>query len=149
MELNSSAFTNNQRIPKRFTCKGANINPPLSFSEISEEALQLALIMEDLDEQTRENFTHWLVYGISPSLSQISENFTSSLIVQGKNDFGEIKYSGPCPPSKTHRYAFTLFALSEEVDLNTGIDKEELLEEIEDQIIDQAQLIGLFNKRWV
>jgi Raf kinase inhibitor-like YbhB/YbcL family protein len=31
---------------------------------------------------------------------------------QGRNDFGRIGWGGPCPPSGTHRYTFTLYALA-------------------------------------
>ena len=65
MELRSSAFTNNTRIPARFSRDGENVSPPLEWAGLPDEAVELALICEDPDAP-RGTFVHWLVGGIAP-----------------------------------------------------------------------------------
>ena len=149
MIITSSAFRHNQRIPKKYTCQGENINPPLNFADFAESTVQLALIMEDPDAILKPNFTHWVVYDIDPSMPKIVENHIfPSDINQGKNDFNEIGYSGPCPSSGTHRYIFKLFSLDEDLDMALGAEKEDLLLRMDGHILETAELIGLYNKDW-
>ncbi len=138
MKIQSPAFQNNELIPAKYTCTGENIAPDLSFSEIPEETKSLALIVDDPDAPSGD-FVHWLVWNIDPS-GDISSG------VQGKNDFGENKYGGPCPPSGVHRYFFKLFALDSTLDIPTSSTKADLLSAIEGHILAQSKLIGKFSK---
>ena len=71
-------------------------------------------------------FTHWLVWNIDPTTSQLGENSVPAGAAQGTNDFGRIGYGGPCPPAGTHRYYFRLFALDQKIDLKPGRQTERL-----------------------
>src|ERR1051326_9583296 len=76
----------------------------------------LALIVDDPDAPVGL-FTHWIVWNIDPQTNRISEGTTPSGAVQGKNDFGDVGYGGPPPPSRTHRYFFKVFALDQALNL--------------------------------
>jgi len=71
----------------------------------------LVLIMDDPDAL---GFAHWIAYAIPPGTTRLAENAgaPSSRMAQGTNDFGRVGYGGPCPPSGSHRYVFTLYALA-------------------------------------
>ena len=103
--LSSAAFHAAGMIPARFTCKGANVNPPLALPGIPAGAKSLVLIVDDPDAPG-VLFTHWLVWNIAPSRAEIVAASVPSGAVQGTNDFGKVGYDGPCPPSGTHRYFF-------------------------------------------
>ena len=103
--ISSPAFKAGGTIPALFTCKGANQNPPLRFGGIPKEAKSLALIVDDPDAPG-SLFTHWLVWNINLTATQLGENSVPAGAAQGTNDFGRIGYGGPCPPSGTHRYYF-------------------------------------------
>ena len=100
MKLTSTAFEQNQPIPVRYTCDGVNHNPPLTFSQVPQEAHSLVLVVEDPDAP-RKVFTHWLVYNLPPSTQQIREHEVPPQSKQGMTDFGTRGYGGPCPPSGT------------------------------------------------
>jgi len=116
MKVTSSAFQQGANIPSKFTCDGANTNPPLQISDVPAEAKSLVLIVDDPDAPSGL-FTHWAVWNISPQATTIAEGSTPKG-AQGTNDFGKSGYGGPCPPSGAHRYYFRVFALDRELDLH-------------------------------
>ena len=95
MELKSPDFKNNEYIPKKFTCRGENINPALIIDEIPAETKSIALIFDDSDAPMG-TWVHWVVFNI-PVVSSIKENSVPGK--QGINDFSRLNYGGPCPPS--------------------------------------------------
>src|SRR5258706_16356873 len=102
LKVQSIAFSDKGHIPKKYSCDGENINPPLEISNIPGEARALALIMEDPDAP-RGVFDHWLLWNI-PLKEPIAEK--SNQGISGTNSFGATGYGGPCPPSGSHRYYF-------------------------------------------
>ncbi len=142
MKLTSPAFKAKEMIPQKYTCQGQDINPPLLIDDMPDNAESLALIVEDPDAPAG-NWVHWIVYGI-PVIDRIQENSVPG--TQGKNDFDKLDYGGPCPPSGVHRYFFRLYALDTTLNLEEGIDKDTLVNAMEDHILDQAELVGRFGK---
>ncbi len=145
MKLQSPNFKNNGYIPSKHTCDGYDVSPALQITDVPENTNSLALIVEDPDAEGKD-FTHWLVWNISPSEIFINEGQVPVNAVQGINDFGNIGYDGPCPPSGIHRYFFQLHALNDFLNLKEGSKKDELKKIIQDKIIASAKLIGLYAK---
>ena len=143
MKLTSPNFENNGYIPEKFTCQGEDINPVLIIEGVPEGAKSLALIVDDPDAPVG-TWVHWVVYDI-PVVSCIEEASVPGK--QGGNDFGRKDYGGPCPPSGTHRYFFKIYALAQKLDLEKGVSKAELEKAMHDHILDQAELIGLYEKQ--
>jgi Raf kinase inhibitor-like YbhB/YbcL family protein len=142
LQLSSAAFLDGQHIPAKFTCDGENKSPQLEVGNIPEGTQSLALIVEDPDAPNG-TWTHWLIWNIKP-IHEIMENEAPG--IQGKNDFGNNNYGGPCPPSSTHRYYFRLYALSQKLNLPEGATKEELLQAIEPVKLAKAELMGKYNR---
>jgi len=142
MKISSPEFENNQFIPKKFTCQGKDINPTLIIEDIPEEAISLALIVDDPDAPMGM-WVHWVIFDI-PVVGRIEENSIPGK--QGINDFGRKDYGGPCPPSGTHRYYFKIYALDAMLNLQEGMSKKELERVMEGHILDKAELIGLYKK---
>jgi len=143
MKITSPAFEDGDMIPATYTCDSDNVNPPLVISDVPEGTQSLALIMDDPDAPG-EAFTHWIMWNIPPSTKRIEENEWLDGAEQGMNDGGDLGYSGPCPPEGIHRYYFKLYALSAVLDLKGEINKELLEREINDNLIEEAELIGLY-----
>ncbi len=142
MRLTSPAFSHNQMIPKKYTCQGQDINPPLVITDIPERSKSLVLIVDDPDA-SGGNWDHWLVYNIAPT-PEIKENSVPG--TQTRNDFGRVNYGGPCPPSGTHRYFFKLYALDTTLVLK-GVPSKEALEKVmQGHILGKTELIGLYQK---
>ena len=145
MIISSPAFQNNSTIPAKYTCDGENINPPLEFFEIPKNTKSLVLIMDDPDALIG-TWTHWTLWNINPDIKTIKENSVPNNSIQGKTS-RENCYSGPKPPSGTHRYFFKLYALDTILNLDPQSTIDILSREIQGHIIDQTELIGLYSAK--
>lgn len=143
MRISSPAFEENQMIPAIYTCDSDNVNPPLIISDIPEEAQSLAIIMDDPDAPGG-TFTHWLMWNIPPQTKMIEENDWPQGAEQGINDGRDLGYMGPCPPTGIHHYHFRIYALSKRLDLKGEINRKELEREIENNLIEKAELVGIY-----
>ena len=146
MKISSSAFKENDTIPKKFTSDDANISPPLHIEDIPSRAKSLALVVEDPDAQSG-NFHHWVLFNMSPRTTEIHENSVPVMATQGRNDFGELEYGGPKPPDGEHHYFFNLYALDTVLSLPRGADSKTLEGEMKGHIVDQASLMGRYARK--
>jgi Raf kinase inhibitor-like YbhB/YbcL family protein len=145
MRILSSAFLNNQEIPKKHTCDGENVNPPLTIAETPTNAKSLVLIVDDPDAPTG-TWVHWVVFNIDAKTKEIAENSVPTGAILGKNDFGKLAYGGSCPPSGTHRYFFKLYALDTILSLPEGVTKAEVEKTMKEHVLDRGELIGLYKR---
>ncbi|MDP2855727.1 MAG: YbhB/YbcL family Raf kinase inhibitor-like protein [bacterium] len=145
IKLTSSAFENNQLIPAKYTCDGKDVNPPLRISEVPAGAQSLVLIVDDPDAP-RGIWDHWIVYNINPQNTPIEENSVPEGSIQVVNSFGKKFYGGPCPPSGTHHYYFKLYALDTKLEQDIS-SKKELENAMENHILAQSELIGLYQRK--
>jgi len=144
MTITSTAFQNDEEIPREYGFDGRNVNPPLTFSEVTSEAKSLALILEDPDAPGGV-FVHWILYSMSPATLQVLEGELPRGAKQATNDYGTVGYGGPRSPSGTHRYVFKLFALDDLLDELRATDgREAFYEAVEGHILDEAVITGLF-----
>jgi len=143
MKILSPVFRNKRRIPSKYSCDGENINPPLQFFGVPEEAKSLALIMDDPDAVSG-TWVHWLVWNIDASVLSIAEDSVPLGAMEGVTSSGLAGYGGPCPPLGTHRYFFKLFALNYKLDLSMDADRRRVEKAMEGHIIGKAELIGLY-----
>jgi len=148
MNLSSSAFAENQTIPKIYTCDesppAGGISPPLQISDVPAMAVSLVLILHDPDAPGAGGFTHWTIFNMDPSDAMIAENAKPSGGIEATNSGGKIGYTPPCPPSGTHRYQFGLYALDEKLSLDASATKADIEKAMEGHIIDQTILTGLY-----
>jgi len=163
MTTSSSAFKHNEFIPRRYTCDGDDINPPLTISGVPANAKSVALLVDDPDAPrgtlrpgSGQAWVHWTVWNIDPKTASIPENGLppgvnlGDVILgpqEGTTDFGRPGYGGPCPPSGTHRYLFKIYALDEALpDLDSRARKADLEAAMQGHILDRAELIGLYKR---
>lgn len=115
MNLASSAFASGAQIPRRFTCDGENLSPPLQWSGVPGGTRSFVLLCDDPDAPGG-TWHHWAVYDIPPTSMELAEGAAqqSTKLKQAVNDFGKAGYGGPCPPHGhgPHHYHFRLLALS-------------------------------------
>lgn len=143
MQITSTAFQDEEVIPKEHSKDGENVNPPLTFSEVPTAAASLALIIEDPDAP-EGIFTHWILYDMSPATLQILKGKVPETAKVGLNDFGEASYDGPQPPSGRHRYIFKLFALDKRLDELENPNREKLYEAMKGAVLAEAEIMGLY-----
>ena len=146
LSLQSSAFSDGNEIPRKYGYKNGNASPPLSISGIPSNCQSLALIMDDPDAKAAVGkvWVHWIVWNISPDVSEIKESSIPPNCQEGSTDFGEIGYGGPAPPDKKHTYIFKLYALDSKLDLQSGSGKNELENAFKNHIIEETILTGTY-----
>jgi Raf kinase inhibitor-like YbhB/YbcL family protein len=151
IELMSPGFGEGQMIPKDNTCDGRNASPELQWAAIPDETRSLALIVDDPDAPAG-TFVHWVLYNLPIDRHELTGNMPNDEVLpngarQGINDSGKIGYGGPCPPSGTHRYYFTLYALDTDLDLPPGETKASLLDAMSNHILAKGQLMGRYKRQ--
>ena len=155
MRLWSGAFGHNERIPQRYTGEAEDLSPPLEWDGIPEEAVELALLVDDPDAPQAEPWTHWIVYKVPVRLKALPEGVSPAFSVpgvigalQGKNSWGTIGYRGPLPPKGhgLHHYRFTLYALRKAIAAKTGLSRSEFLSAVKGAVLDEARLVGVYQR---
>jgi Raf kinase inhibitor-like YbhB/YbcL family protein len=144
--LTSPEFHDGGAIPRRFTCDGDDASPPLSWAGTPDGTVTLALIVDDPDAR---GFVHWVAYNIDASATgglPAGWSSTPDAAAQGVNDFGRTGYGGPCPPSGSHRYAFRLLAVGQQLDLPDNPDAQALLDAAAGHILGEAMLTGTYRR---
>jgi len=145
-QIKSSAFTDGGQIPQKYTAGGEDVSPPLSWTSPPANTKTFAITCEDLDASS---FTHWIIFNIPRNVSQLPEGITNQGTLnngtkQGFNDFNKIGYSGPAPPSGTHRYVFKIYALDTELGLGVGATKDQLNSAIQGHVLGETQIMGKY-----
>jgi len=151
MRITSPAFAEGQNIDARYTCDSDDVSPQLVFADVPERTQAFALIVDDPDAP-RGTWVHWVYYDVSGEARQLPEGAGAPVPGggeagprQGRNDFSNLGYGGPCPPPGTaHRYFFKLYALDAQLGLPEGATKAEVVQAMQDHILAEAQLMGQY-----
>ena len=151
MELKSSVFEAGGMIPKKYTCDGPDVSPPLSWSDVPVGAKSMALIADDPDAPMG-TWVHWVAWNIPANARALEEDMPKrdtlpTGMKQGTTDFRRIGYGGPCPPSGTHRYFFKLYALDSTLNLPMSTTKKDLEKAMQGHILKQAELVGKYARK--
>ena len=146
-----SPFAAGGPIPRKYTCDGEDISPPLQWSSAPQDTQSFALIADDPDAPIG-TWVHWVLYNLPGGTCALPEAILPDANLpdgsrHGKNSWGRLGYGGPCPPSGTHRYFFKLYALDAVLELPAAASKEELLQAMEGHILAQTELMGLYSRQ--
>jgi len=142
--VTSPAFAEGAAIPTRFSCRAADVSPPLRWTGVPAGAAQLALVVDDPDAP-RGTFVHWVVFALPPDATGLEEGQLPGGARQARNSAGDAAYAGPCPPSGTHHYRFTVYALRAPLDLPAGAGLDEALAGIDERVLAKGRLVGTFS----
>jgi Raf kinase inhibitor-like YbhB/YbcL family protein len=154
LRLHSKSFEHLGKIPRRYTCEGEDVSPPLAWTDPPEKTRSFALIVDDPDapdpEAPKMTWVHWILYNLPVELRGLEEAIAPARLpedaLEGRNDWKRTGYGGPCPPIGRHRYFHRLYALDVMLkDLGTPT-RAELLKAMEGHILAGAELIGTYQK---
>jgi Raf kinase inhibitor-like YbhB/YbcL family protein len=150
LTLTSPAFEAGGAIPRKYTCDGDDVSPPLEWSAPPQGTQSLALIMDDPDAPAG-TWDHWVLYNLPAGARNLPEGVAPDAVRadgsrHGRNNWGRFGYGGPCPPSGTHRYFFRLYALDTTLDLAAGANKAQLLAAMAGHIVAQGELMGTYRR---
>jgi Raf kinase inhibitor-like YbhB/YbcL family protein len=142
-KLSSPVFTPTVAIPTVYSCKGANINPPLQIENPPGNAKEFVLVVHG-PNGTDGDSVQWLVWNIPVDTTAITEHSVPVGARQGTNDSGAVGYSGPCPVANTgtHTYTFDLYALNDTLSLDQTTKKDGLISAMNGKVIARTQLVG-------
>jgi Raf kinase inhibitor-like YbhB/YbcL family protein len=141
MTLHSPAFADGGPIPAKYTCDGEDVSPPLAWERVPDGTQAFALLVTDPDAR---DFVHWILTDIPGDVHELPEGQGDAIGVPGPTSFGPVGWSGPCPPSGTHRYVFTLYALPEELGLGGGAGASALRDAARANALAMVQLSGVY-----
>lgn len=151
MEL-MSTFAHNTRMPDKYTCKETKqkgISPELQWNNVPNGVQSFAIICQD-PNAVGGTFTHWVLYNLPANLRHVPEGAFIEKITgagQGFNSANKPGWFHACPPAGTgtHKYIFTLYALDTKLNLSGQVSANDLKKAMKDNIIAQAELIGLYS----
>lgn len=154
LAIRSDRFAHMEAIPKRYTCEGEDVSPPLAWENVPAEAKSLVLIVDDPDapdpKAPKMTWVHWVLYNIPPDAKGLPEGVGKEGLPkgteEGKNDWKRTGYGGPCPPIGRHRYFHKLYALDTELSGLGTPSKAELEKAMDGHVVASAELIGTYEK---
>lgn len=141
----SSSFTDNSFIPTKHSRNGGDISPPIIIEDAPVDTVSFVLICQDIDASQKDGWNHWLVWNIPKDTKNIPESSLPIGSKCGTTDWGENRWGGPQPPSGTHRYVFTVYALDTILDLPESSTRTDVLKAIEKHTLTTANLTGLYS----
>jgi Raf kinase inhibitor-like YbhB/YbcL family protein len=144
LTVTSTAFEDGEPIPGQFTCDGDQTSPPLAWSAGSDDPQAWALVVDDPDAPDGP-FVHWVVVDIPAATRSIDEGTTPDGAAEALNSAGDTGWTGPCPPSGTHHYRFTVYGLSDPTGLDDGASIDDALDAVQDAAVEQGTLIGTYS----
>jgi Raf kinase inhibitor-like YbhB/YbcL family protein len=158
MSLSSSAFKNNEPVPRKYTEDGSDVSPPMAWSEGPAGTKEFALILDDPDAPSKEPWVHWVIYKIPADVRALKENVPPKPrledppgALQGRNSWPSgrtVGYRGPAPPAGhgTHHYQFHIYALDAAVALEPEMDKASLERAMRGHILAEGRLVGTYGR---
>ena len=116
------------QLDARFTC-ASGISPSLMFQNVAPDVVTLALSIVD---ETANNAVQWIVANIQPSETVVAEGSVPTGAIEATNSLGSVGFGAPCPPAgETHTYRLTGYGLSQQLELENGVDSATLIQAIE------------------
>jgi hypothetical protein len=152
LTITSQAFSAGGEIPRRHTCDGEDISPPLAWSGVPPDARSLALVVDDPDAPDpaapKMTWVHWVLYNLPPGAAGLAEAVSTlpAGTREGINDWKRTGYGGPCPPVGRHRYFHKLYALDVVLPDLGRPTKADLERAMKGHVLASAELVGTYRR---
>ncbi len=145
LHVSSSAFSEGQPIPEKYTCDGQNVSPPLEWSGTPANTKSIAIMCEDPDAPSG-TFVHWILYDLPGKANKLAEGSNGDG-KEGMNGFDKKGYGGPCPPpGKPHHYFFRVYALDVESLAKAPASKEDMAAAVKGHVLAEGQVMGTYKR---
>jgi Raf kinase inhibitor-like YbhB/YbcL family protein len=139
--VTSPAFADGAEIPQQYTCHGAGTSPPLEWTGVPPGSASIAVVVDDPDAPSG-TFVHWVLVGLPADQGHLAEGAVPSGAHQARNSGGGLGWTPPCPPSGTHHYRFTVYAMGREPDVPDDAAPDAAVRAVEQAAIAQGTLTG-------
>jgi Raf kinase inhibitor-like YbhB/YbcL family protein len=153
-ELTSQAFAPGGAIPRKYTCDGEDVSPPLAWSAAPAGTRSFVLIVDDPDAPDpaapKTIWVHWVLYDLPADTTGLPEGIAPGRLPRGTregvNDWKRTGWGGPCPPIGRHRYFHHLYALDATLGDLGRPTKAALERDMRGHVLAQAELIGTYQR---
>lgn len=149
LSLTSPAFAAQGAIPRRFTCDGDDVPPPLAWTGTPAGTKSFALVVDDPDAPMG-TWVHWVLYDLPDTVTALPEAVTAKTLPpgtrEGTNSWKRTGYGGPCPPSGRHRYFHKLYALDIVLPDLDRPTKAALEKAMAGHVLAQTELVGTYQR---
>lgn len=144
LKIESRDFVSGGRLADIHAGDKGNVLPRLTISGVSSDAVELVVVCHDPDAPLARGFTHWTLYGLPTSTTELTADSVAGLR-NGPNGMGQSSYYGPQPPGGhgTHHYYFWVYALNTRVE--GAPTREQFLERYADNIVEQNRIVGTYS----
>lgn len=152
--ITSKMFEDGRFMPIECTGFGSDISPDFHLHNLSDKAVSIAIIMDDLDIPFIPAYNHWLIWNI-PNTERIPEHIPHGPEVSGLGNarqgigYGRNRYRGPKQPvfiRNSHRYVFYFYALDCFLDLESTAKKRELVKAMAGHILQKGSFMGVYKR---
>ena len=156
LDVTSTSFSADGAMPSKYTCEGEDTSPALAWSDPPPETKSIAVIVDDPDAPDpaapKMVFVHWVLYDLAPATKQIAEGAKNATSAgpgarDGKNDFGQSGWKGPCPPKGRHRYFHKVYARDTVLGDRKQPTKAELEKAMSGHVLAKGELVGTYEKQ--
>ena len=141
LTVTSTAFEDSGVIPEQYTCDGDGNVPPLAWTGDLSGAESVAVVVDDPDAPSG-TFVHWIVLDLPAGTTSLDEDLPTGA-VEAENSTGDAGWTPPCPPSGTHHYRFTVYALRSATGLADGVGTNQALSAIDEAAVARGRLTGV------
>lgn len=150
----ASVFGYGEAIPRRHTCEGDDLSPPLQWTGAPHGTRAFALIVDDPDapdpRAPKMTWVHWILYDLPADATKLEEGMQGTRLPpgtrEGRNSWKRTGYGGPCPPIGRHRYFFKLYALDRVLGDLQYPDAEALASVMKGHVLARTELVGTYSK---
>jgi Raf kinase inhibitor-like YbhB/YbcL family protein len=154
LSITSTAFSPNGEIPRRFTCEGEDLSPPLAWTGAPAGTKSFALVVDDPDAPDpaapKTIWVHWVLYDLPAGATGLADGVAPAALPagarEGVNDWKRTGWGGPCPPIGRHRYFFKLFALDTTLGDLGRPTRAALEKAMAGHVLARAELVGTYQK---
>jgi Raf kinase inhibitor-like YbhB/YbcL family protein len=152
--LRSAAFAGGAEIPRRHTCDGADVSPPLAWDAPPSGTDSFALAVLDPDAP-KGPAVHWTAWNLDGGYRELPEGIALEEAmpppIQGPTYTGDPGWHGPCPPpgDEAHAYEFRLWAVSGTLDpqsVDAEADVEALFRALDGRVLGLGTLTGTYGR---
>ena len=146
LQVRSPAFAPDAMVPAEYTCDGADLSPPLTWTAPPAATRSVAIVLDDPDA-SNGTFMHWLVANLPPTTTSLDADAKLPPgVMIARNDNGSTGYFGPCPPSGTHHYRFHVFALDTKL-TRVPTSRLEFFHAIDGHVLAEGVLVAVYHKQ--
>lgn len=153
LTISSSALTDGGEIPRRFTCDGRGISPPLTVESTPDATETLAVVARST-VGVLDNPAFWTCWNISAETTEIPAGLPRAATLdtlggarQGMSGDGDPGYRPLCPPpDQAYDHWVQVYALDSDLDTAAGTGNEEALETIEEAGIASDRITASYTR---